>query len=630
MLGRSRGDARAGRHRALARRVRIALWASERAREPRWDWLKWLPHHQDLDSRDAAGTRRLVAGTLAETELLLGGPSFNGRPRFEPGTPVTASEPFVVLVVDGVDIPADHRVADEGYRNAVVLDVSGACPGRSVPDALFLEVGRSRPAPSPSTGWASRSPPPCARPDRSARSRRAALARTMAQYRVGEVSDDEEPMAADYDLAGLLGLGDVAELRPGPLPPGADDAQRRLRVPIGIAGSGAPLELDIKESAEDGMGPHGLCVGATGSGKSELLRTLVLALAATHSSEELNFVLVDFKGGAAFLGFDQLPHTSAVITNLADELELVDRMQDALTGELNRRQEHLRAAGQLRVPPRLRGRACPGRAAGADARAVHRGRRVQRDAVQQARVHRRLRHDRPARPQPRRAPAAGRHSGSTRAASTRSRPTCPTASACAPSPPWRAAASSACPDAYELPNSPGNGYLRPDTQTLAPVQGRVLLGSRTARSVVPRLGTEVDQHVVAVQHASTSNAAAAPEPGSRGAGARCRTRTPATMLDVLIERLRGVGPRAHQVWLPPLKQSADARPAAAAAGGPPRTRPAPGRRPAGAHPDRAGRPDRPARAAATRAAGRGPVRQQGQRRRSSVDRRAARAPCCAH
>ena len=59
----------------------------------------------------------------------------------------------------------------------------------------------------------------------------------------------------------------------------------------------------------------------------------------------LNFVLVDFKGGATFLGLDQLAHVSAVITNLADELPLVDRMRDALNGELVRRQELLRAAG---------------------------------------------------------------------------------------------------------------------------------------------------------------------------------------------------------------------------------------------------------------------------------------------
>src|SRR5262249_52387406 len=106
-------------------------------------------------------------------------------------------------------------------------------------------------------------------------------------------------------------------------------------------------ELDLKEAAQGGMGPHGLIIGATGSGKSELLRTLVLGLAISHSPEQLNFVLADFKGGATFLGLEGLPHVSAVITNLAEELPLVDRMQDALRGELVRRQELLRAAGNL-------------------------------------------------------------------------------------------------------------------------------------------------------------------------------------------------------------------------------------------------------------------------------------------
>ena len=68
--------------------------------------------------------------------------------------------------------------------------------------------------------------------------------------------------------------------------------------------NGQPIELDIKESAEGGMGPHGLCIGATGSGKSEFLRTLVLSLITSHSPESLNLVLVDFKGGATFLGLE--------------------------------------------------------------------------------------------------------------------------------------------------------------------------------------------------------------------------------------------------------------------------------------------------------------------------------------
>lgn len=116
-----------------------------------------------------------------------------------------------------------------------------------------------------------------------------------------------------------------------------------LRAPVGT--DPAPVYLDIREAAKGGIGPHGLCVGATGSGKSELLRTIVTSFAHHHSPDELNFILVDFKGGAAFAGMERLAHTSAVITNLSEEAVLVDRMQDSLLGEMHRRQERLRAAG---------------------------------------------------------------------------------------------------------------------------------------------------------------------------------------------------------------------------------------------------------------------------------------------
>ncbi|MEJ2854280.1 MULTISPECIES: type VII secretion protein EccCb [unclassified Saccharothrix] len=125
--------------------------------------------------------------------------------------------------------------------------------------------------------------------------------------------------------------------------------RERYRVPFGVGPRGEPVALDFKEAALGGDGPHGLLVGATGSGKSELLRTLVLGLLASHSPEVLNVLLVDFKGGATFKGFERAPHVAAVITNLESDLNMVDRMREALAGELARRQEVLAKSGHKNV-----------------------------------------------------------------------------------------------------------------------------------------------------------------------------------------------------------------------------------------------------------------------------------------
>mgnify|MGYP006315896665 FL=1 len=143
-----------------------------------------------------------------------------------------------------------------------------------------------------------------------------------------------------------LNLDDRADIEPELLWETLGEHQR-LCVPLGATANGTLLSLNISEASEDGIGPHGLCVGATGSGKSELLRTMVLGLIARHSPDELNLVLVDFKGGATFLDFSGMHHIAAIITNLSDEAYLVARMKDALTGELNRRQQQLRRAGNV-------------------------------------------------------------------------------------------------------------------------------------------------------------------------------------------------------------------------------------------------------------------------------------------
>ena len=76
-------------------------------------------------------------------------------------------------------------------------------------------------------------------------------------------------------------------------------------------------------------GPHALVGGTTGSGKSELLQTWILAMAAAHSPQRLTFLLVDYKGGSAFRDCVNLPHTVGLVTDLSPHL--VERAMASLS-----------------------------------------------------------------------------------------------------------------------------------------------------------------------------------------------------------------------------------------------------------------------------------------------------------
>jgi len=322
-----------------------------------WQWIKWLPHNMHPAEADAAGPVRLMAPSLPQLEAMLGG-ELASRAPFSPGR--SATLPFHVVIVDGGEGMADSRLGTDGIEGTVVIDLTREAAGASgtaAAPALRLSVTGSgtEMLTRDRTGAEVRSP--IGLPDALSLTEADALARQLAPLRPGVGGPADDPLAADTTLTSLLAIPDPLGLdvpalwRPRP-------PRSLLRVPIGSDADGQPVELDIKESAQGGMGPHGLVIGATGSGKSELLRTLVLGMALTHPSDLLNFVLVDFKGGATFLGLDRLAHVSAVITNLADELPLVDRMRDALNGELVRRQELLRSAGNyasLRDYSRARG-----------------------------------------------------------------------------------------------------------------------------------------------------------------------------------------------------------------------------------------------------------------------------------
>lgn len=107
-----------------------------------------------------------------------------------------------------------------------------------------------------------------------------------------------------------------------------------IRFPIGIGEDGEVLDLDLSEEAD---GPHGLIAGTTGSGKSELITSVILSAAVNFPPDELCFFLIDYKGGAMAGSFNKLPHVIGQLTNLS--AGQTRRVRIALKGENLRRQE---------------------------------------------------------------------------------------------------------------------------------------------------------------------------------------------------------------------------------------------------------------------------------------------------
>ncbi|NUR29039.1 MAG: type VII secretion protein EccCa [Catenulispora sp.] len=561
--------------------LRIAVCTS-RIRAADWSWVKWLPHTQHPTLVDGAGPVRMVAEDLGDLEEMFGA-ELSERPRFRPGAPGAAPEGAqLVVVLDGGRVPPESQLAIGDAAGVVLLDLSGSTVRDNDRNLLRLDVDADEVRLLRRTADGGDEAQPIGRPDRLGFDQAEALARVLARYRIGGGAVVAQPLEATTDLPSLLGVYDLE----------AYDclefwrhrtARDRLRLPIGIGSDGSPVELDIKESAQGGVGPHGLIIGATGSGKSELLRTLVLGLAVTHSSETLNFVLVDFKGGATFLGLERLSHTSALITNLSDELPLVARMEDALRGELVRRQELLRAAGNFTSVfdyERARAQGAPlaplpsllvivdefsellaNRPEFAEL-FVMIGRLGRSLGVHLLLASQRL------------------EEGKLRGLETHLsyRVCLRTFSA------MESRMVIGVPDAYELPGEPGHGYLKSDVATLTRFKAAYVSGlyqratgtqvreAVRQQQILP-FGTSWVDPPWSAQDAGAANASggaaadgssggssgaeegsgasggAGGAGGSGGSGGQARG---PRMFDVLLDRLQGRGHPAHRVWLPPL------------------------------------------------------------------------------
>ncbi|MEO7555295.1 MAG: FtsK/SpoIIIE domain-containing protein [Acidimicrobiales bacterium] len=286
-----------------------------------WDWTKWLPHgHVD-------------------------------------GAPMLAGDP------DSAEAVAGALLANPaGNTTLVVVDDESLLEGRRSPVRALLQ-GRGGPVSGiVVAGTVDRLPAAC--------SAIVALrgADGVAELRCPQLGDASTPVLVsgcgldvaraaarhlarfeDPEVDGVgAGLPDRVGLR-ALLPGGpsldavvkrtwaANRAASAARAPIGV-GSDGPVDVDL-----DRDGPHVLIAGTTGSGKSELLRTLVAGLAALSSPEQLTFLLIDFKGGAAFDACARLPHTVGLVTDLDEHL--AQRALRCLDAELRHRERLLREHG---------------------------------------------------------------------------------------------------------------------------------------------------------------------------------------------------------------------------------------------------------------------------------------------
>jgi S-DNA-T family DNA segregation ATPase FtsK/SpoIIIE len=329
--------------------VLSAFATDEQSRD--WEWLKWLPHttsqHSPVMTRHLASTHEGAVSLVSALEELLEQRAGEGG---------TAGPVVVVLVEDAAPVERARVVelAERGWQHGIVV-VWLAEDTTQLPAACRTFVALQPGAAGCGVGYvhSGESVVPLAVELLDAVTAEDLGRRLSPLVDVGARIDDDSDLPRAVSLLAVASSDRPVVAEPeyvleswtqnrsilsGPYAP-ATPAKKAgtLRAVIGRTSLG-PHALDLRED-----GPHALVGGTTGSGKSELLQAWILAMSAAHSPQRLTFMLIDYKGGAAFKDLARLPHTVGNFTDL--DPHLVRRALVSLRAELREREKQFATYG---------------------------------------------------------------------------------------------------------------------------------------------------------------------------------------------------------------------------------------------------------------------------------------------
>ncbi|MDL4814755.1 FtsK/SpoIIIE domain-containing protein [Actinomadura opuntiae] len=330
----------------------IVLSADQHAGD-QWNWVRWLPHCAPREGEECvalvgadpeSAAHRVTELAIRVTERRRAAQAESAF--FGQGKPADAVPYNILLVLDGARalrrIPGMPMLLSRGVEygiHAICVDdeerlLPEECNAIAEWDPQYPSFVHLRGqglddlgpvlADQVSPAWTER------------------VARALAPVRDVSREDAQEAIPSNVRLLDLLDMAEPTAEHI--LQSWSRTGGRCTRVPIGLGSGdrpgrpGQPYEIDLRTD-----GPHGLIAGTTGAGKSELLQTLIASLAVANRPDEMTFVLIDYKGGAAFKDCARLPHTVGMVTDL--DGHATERALESLAAELRRREEILLHAG---------------------------------------------------------------------------------------------------------------------------------------------------------------------------------------------------------------------------------------------------------------------------------------------